>query len=678
MVAQFDVRTNSADAPAMGRATRWRPTVLLVTPDEAMWFAFGAALGADWILKRTDTIAGAAAMIDPRSYVIAVLDGAAIPSVDAALAELRPLARAITAVRLNAESQGHRLSIADQVSCSALIGRPLDATQIVTALEQARLALEKAVDLEAPDRERGPRRSTLLALTGAITALALVVVLYLQQRGNQEPPQPTAAGESAQPADELQRLRSAAPNGASIEAQALRRATLLDNARAAMAERRYVTPADANALGFYRDLLALDPNDGEAREGLTRLSEVLLDRAEASFAQRTYDAGLQALETARELNPSNARLPQLDLQLASIRAQLGVAPIQAAIEAQSFERASQLIEQATRANTLTRAQLETLRTALGRAQAGAELERLLRLARARTQQGRLLDPDDGAIALLTRARAVRGAPNDSLLAARLETAQTELRQRLAQEARAALEDDRTADASRLLQALRAFGGDPATMAALQRDLDAKRSRPTPSSDDESRLARLVQDRIGAGALTQSPSALDAYRELRSRFPRGAASARAAAMLEDSVARATQDALRSNRIAQALELIAAARVAGISSAALDAFERDLSLANQLSATDAPISAAKLAMTRPLRVQYPRRAAARNVPGTVDLSFVIDREGVPREISIIRSDPPELFDSAAIEALEKTRYAPIIRDGAAIEQRAQIRLRFAVES
>ncbi|MBL0898659.1 MAG: TauD/TfdA family dioxygenase [Reyranella sp.] len=74
-----------------------------------------------------------------------------------------------------------------------------------------------------------------------------------------------AAGETAEAAQEA---------GASVEEIEQR----LAQARTAIRDKRYIDPENDNALLHYRNVLAIDPENGEARQGIDRLAEVLIGR----------------------------------------------------------------------------------------------------------------------------------------------------------------------------------------------------------------------------------------------------------------------------------------------------------------------------------------------------------------------------------------------------------------
>ena len=65
------------------------------------------------------------------------------------------------------------------------------------------------------------------------------------------------------------------------------------------------------------------------------------------------------------------------------------------------------------------------------------------------------------------------------------------------------------------------------------------------------------------------------------------------------------------------------------------------------------------------QYPRRAAQRGIEGYVVVEFDVTTLGTVANARVIESDPPNIFNRAAISATEKFKYKPKIENGKAIE-------------
>ena len=150
-----------------------------------------------------------------------------------------------------------------------------------------------------------------------------------------------------------------------------------------MRDRHFIEPSEGSALSLYRSALLLAPGNGEAQQGLKRLSEILVGRVQSALDEKQFDAALQALETVRSIDPNDPRLPALDERIAKMRDELGPAEIQAAINAQNFDRATQLIDQAVRSQVDER--IEDRPAARGAAAAPCRLRRFAPLGARSTR-----------------------------------------------------------------------------------------------------------------------------------------------------------------------------------------------------------------------------------------------------------------------------------------------------
>lgn len=90
----------------------------------------------------------------------------------------------------------------------------------------------------------------------------------------------------------------------------------------------------------------------------------------------------------------------------------------------------------------------------------------------------------------------------------------------------------------------------------------------------------------------------------------------------------------------------------------------------------VSAANLKRVREVEAEYPRDAERNGVEGWVDVVFTIARDGSTQDLVVRDAQPAQIFDNAALEAVSKARFAPIVKDGAAVPQRAVLRVRFVV--
>ncbi|MFQ5416795.1 MAG: energy transducer TonB [Myxococcota bacterium] len=76
-------------------------------------------------------------------------------------------------------------------------------------------------------------------------------------------------------------------------------------------------------------------------------------------------------------------------------------------------------------------------------------------------------------------------------------------------------------------------------------------------------------------------------------------------------------------------------------------------------------------------YPPRAKQQGIEGYVDLEFTISPVGTVQDAIVIGSQPPNVFDRAALRAVRKWRYNPKVVNGlAVVRANVQVRLRFTV--
>jgi len=64
-------------------------------------------------------------------------------------------------------------------------------------------------------------------------------------------------------------------------------------------------------------------------------------------------------------------------------------------------------------------------------------------------------------------------------------------------------------------------------------------------------------------------------------------------------------------------------------------------------------------------YPRRALQRGIEGYVIVEFTVTTSGAVRDPRVVESDPPNIFDDAAMKAALKFKYKPRVIDGQPIE-------------
>lgn len=76
-------------------------------------------------------------------------------------------------------------------------------------------------------------------------------------------------------------------------------------------------------------------------------------------------------------------------------------------------------------------------------------------------------------------------------------------------------------------------------------------------------------------------------------------------------------------------------------------------------------------------YPYSARQKNLSGIVILKFLVTPEGNVEQVSVVQSNPPGVFDDAAIQAISAWRFKPGTLDGEAVSTWMTIPLRFKLQ-
>ncbi|HZF27437.1 MAG TPA: hypothetical protein VEZ88_14335, partial [Steroidobacteraceae bacterium] len=226
------------------------------------------------------------------------------------------------------------------------------------------LELKTEAALAAPTTT--PNRMHLYAGIAAAVLIIGGVVAWLATRHSAGPAGAgTAAGQQAG----NPRVETAT----AVEAQ-------LQKAREAFEAGRYIDPKNNNATDYYRGALALDASSAEARDGLVRVTEVMLARAEAALLDQKPRDAAAAIKIARTITPTHPRIAFLDAQVS-----------------REMERSAAQQQESARADAN-----------------GQKLAQLVKLGNDRLSQDRLVDPtNDSAKYYFSSARDIDGA---SLLA----------------------------------------------------------------------------------------------------------------------------------------------------------------------------------------------------------------------------------------------------------------------
>jgi protein TonB len=666
----------TVERPPLQPVKKQKLTVLLVTADDAVWPQVGADLNGGLVLKQIDSIDELIGSTPSGQAGIVLWDARNHPDPAAILSRMHLHSSRFAIVALDDATSGDAWALPIQHrQVVAHVGLPIVGSALSTALDSAheevnsRLALLGDGDGAVPlaSKSSSPKKPWLVpAVIGGVVIAAGLAFILTRQGSTDVKPAPAAA--------------SAQPTGAAVPAAPVKLApgadekvdALMERAQQAMLDRHFIDPAAGSALSLYREVLIINPDNGEARQGLQRLSEILIARVQSALDDRKFDVALQFLESARSIDASDKRLSALDEKIASLRAELGPAQILAAINAQNFDRATQLIDEAARTKTLPAAKLAQLRDEVHRRRDDVEVSRLLKLVDTRMQQDHVIDPhNDSAVYYLDQAKQTGGS------GAALQGLAQDLLKRLALLGHTAVQQRNFNDVDRVLTEMHTLGAPSAAIASLQHELNAARTQQAAQKPDLPQFLELAQSRLAQGRLTEpdNDSAVFYVNQLRTADPKSSGLAQISGAVQAQIIDRARLSLDAGDMEKSEALAQTAAGLGASSD-LDALNDRIRQRKAAGGQLLQMPEQSLTRVNKLDVQYPVRALATNVEGWVELGYTVGADGAVTNVKVLNAAPPKVFEASASKAVSHLRYQPVVKGGKAIAVGTQVRIVYRV--
>jgi TonB family protein len=667
----------TAERPVLQSVRKQKLMVLLVTADDALWPQIGTDLNPGLVLKQLDSIDELVSSTPSGQAGIVLWDARNHPEPAAVLSRLHLHSSRFAIVALDDETSGDAWTLPIQHrQVVAHVGLPIVGSVLSSALDSAheevnsRLALlgdgDGAVPAAASSGSGSAKKPWLVpAVIGGVLIAAVVAFLAARQGSPDVKRAPAAT--------------TAPAKGAAVPATPVKPAeadekvdALMEKAQQAMLDRHFIDPVAGSALSLYREVLIINPDNGEARQGLQRLSEILIARVQSALDDRKFDAALQFLETARSIDASDKRLAALDERIASLRAELGPAQILAALNVQNFDRATQLIDEAARTKALPPAKLVQLRDEVHRRRDDFEAARLLKLVDTRIQQDHVIDPrNDSAVYYLDQAKQA-GASGPAL-----QGQAQDLLKRLVQLGRTAVQQRNYNDADRVLTEMHGMGAPQATIASLQRELTLGRNQQAAQKPDLPQYLELAQSRLAQGKLTEpdNDSALFYVNQLRTTDPKNSGLAQIIGTLHTQILDRARSSLDGGDMEKTEALAQMAASLGASSD-LDALNDRIRQRKAAGGDVLQMPEQSLTRINKLDVQYPVRALQTNVEGWVELGYIVGPDGAVSNVKVLNAVPSKVFEASATRAVSHLRYQPVVQGGKAIAVGTQVRIVYRV--
>ncbi len=450
---------------------------------------------------------------------------------------------------------------------------------------------------------------------------------------------------------------------------------LLEKARLAMRERRYLEPIGDNALLYYRSAVAADPNSGEAKEGLQRVANVAASRFDESMNAAKYDEASLALANLKVASPVDSRIGPFELKLFN-------AQVAKALADNNVDRAAALVRQAQGSPSIPADQLARTRADIQRHQEDAKVQKLAALVTDRIRDGRLVDPpEDSAKSYAQQLHDI--APSNPAA----QRALHELNNAYLRKAREAASAKSNSEADRWIAEARAGGMSAGEITAFQRDLASSRQKAAQAEAE--RLVQGTRDRIRDGRLTDpaNDSANSYLTQLQTTDPTNAAFAQLSHDLATKLLERARASAQAGKTAAVEPDLTLAKHWGADSKDILAVQQAAVIIPKPSTAGGPgrgpssasgLTPAQLAATLK-RVKYtppefPAKALSQRVSGAVTVEYVVDTNGDPRDVRVVEANPPGVFDRAAITAVKHWHYEPVIANGAPVEVPVRTAIRF----
>lgn len=409
--------------------------------------------------------------------------------------------------------------------------------------------------------------------------------------------------------------------------------TILDKARSARAAGQIIAPPDTNAIELYVSARSQAPENPTILEELDVTIDDALGLVERALLEQRGSDAATALRVVRLADPAHPRLAFLDAQVAQVELRTRLDQARAAIRERRFEDAAGALAAAGRVAGADRAEINALGEELATARSEQRVDEVLALASQRLAENSLTEPaNDNAryyyeLALSNAADNVAARQGLAMVASKLVL-----------RAREAIDNGQLDEAQRALQDAGALDPESTDLAASLQALDSARTAEEEAVAAVSAVAR--------GANEPGDAAPDAGVQ---RSPS-----------DESVSGETTDAGAPRKLAASAP---ARKSTGASGAG--------------TAPSGFVAISTLQRTNYVAPRYPRMAQRRGITGWVDISFTVLPDGTVTDVDIMNSDPGDVFDESATQAVAEWRFEPPVEDGMPVQKRVAVRMMFNLQ-
>jgi len=699
-----ETSSSAASSAGTGSGSNTRPSVdvTAITTRDDFLLELGEALGGQASVRPVDSMSAALEYLsNAKRGQVLVIDTRDVSDVrsDIERAHIQA-AHAVVLIFTVAETEKQIGAAVKGSNVFAVLPIPLDKRKTGAVLEGAMADAVARKSMRGPDRNVGvsvePFQTQIdsggssgsggkskmgLVVGVGVAVVAIGAGAYMFLGKSKEPSAPAATERKAVPAPVTPAAETPSGDDAALARPAVETSLvagkvdeLLERARLAMRERRYSEPLGDNALLYYRSAAAADPSNGEATDGLQRVAGVLAARFDESMNAGHFDEAAVALGNFKTAAPKDSRAGPLEVRLIT-------AQISKALTDGNLDKANALLHQAQMSSAISPDQSNKWKTDIARRTEDAKVQHFASLITDRIRDGRLVEPaDDSAKMYLQQLHDL--APTN----ATTQRLTRELNGTYMRKAREAAIANKAADVDRWTTEAKAGGVGTNEINAFMKELSNARQKAINAESD--RLAQLARDRFRDGRLTDPAQDSMAYyiNQVQATDPNNAAIGPLSRDLATKLverARASAQAGKGGGVVDA-DLNLAKRWGADPKDILavqqiqNAPKSGSSSAAARSAAAAGVNPASLAAslkrTRYVPPEFPSKALSQRVSGAVTVEYTVDANGDPRDVRVIEATPPGVFDKAAVTAVKRWHYDPVIANGGPVEVPVRTSIRF----
>ena len=447
---------------------------------------------------------------------------------------------------------------------------------------------------------------------------------------------------------------------------------LVTEARLARDAGQLFNPVGSNAIELFAAAAAADPGNALIAAELDAVIGQTLSMAESALLESRLDDTAAALQRVSTVNPQNVRLPFLNAQLSQMQLRTRLDEARVAIREGRFEDAATALNSARSLNLPDTGEIAATSTELSNARSAQQVDGVLAKAAARLDAGALIRPSNDN-ARYYYELVLSNDPGNTIARQGLNV----IAAKLALQARAEINNGKLDSAEAILADAHALDPSNAevkttvTALATARAEVAEQQRRDAAAREAAEQRRIAAEQQAA-AERQAEAKRQAEAERRAAATTADTAGDRKVPTSDSNAEKTADAgtdTRPDTVATASDdKPAVAEPEQVAPA---------QASQQASNTNTMVAVSSLTRTKYVSPKYPRNAERRNLSGWVDVVFTVTRDGTVSNIDIRNSEPDDTFVNAAVNAVEKWEFEPVVENGVPVEKQVGVRMMFALE-